>query len=200
MENSSTKGAAETDGRKSLCDQWVTKEVAKAYLQHIDVVGKGAGRVTIKTLSNFLYLSEIATLFPNARIIHCRRDPLDVCLSCYFQNFNEMPFAWSLEDIGLWYRCYEKLMTHWSNVLPLPIHQVGYEGLVGDQEAVTRDLLKSCGLDWDERCLTFFNNRRVVRTASTIQVRKPMSKQAIGRWKHFESHLDPLIAALAAPA
>ena len=100
-------------------------------------------------------------------IIHCRRDPLDVCLSCYFQNFLEVAFACSLEDIpALYHRAYETLMAHWSRVLPVPIHEVSYEELVQDQETVSRKLLSFCGLDSDDRCLTFWNTRRVVQTAS----------------------------------
>ena len=171
-------------------------KIAEEIVQHLASLGQGAARVTIKTLSNFLHLGVIATLFPRARVIHCRRDPLDVCLSCYFQNFRGVTFAWSLEDIGAYYRTYEKLMAHWSRVLPMPIHEVSYEELVNDQEAVSRKLLSFCGLDWDERCLTFWNTRRVVQTASAVQVRKPISRQAIGRWRNYRSHLGPLLKAL----
>src|SRR5262249_27656461 len=142
------------------------------------------------------HLGAIATLFPDARVIHCRRDPLDVCLSCYFQNFNHCTFAWSLEDIGAYYRAYERLMAHWQQVLPLQIHEVRYEELVHNQEAVTRKLLAYCGLDWDERCLAFFQTRRVVRTASSVQVRRPVSTGAVGRWQHYRAHLGPLFQAL----
>jgi hypothetical protein len=187
----------ETNPARLLANQRVTGELANAYLDQLADLGKGAARVTVKTLSNFLHLAEIATLFPGARIIHCRRNPFDLCLSCYFQNFKDMAFAWSLEDIGICYRAYEKLMAHWSGVLPLPIHEVIYEELVDNQEPITRKLLNFCGLDWDERCMAFFKTRRVVRTASTIQVRKPISRQAVGRWQHFRSHLGPLFAALA---
>src|SRR5262249_39461421 len=145
-------------------------------------LGQGAARVINKNLGNFLHLGTIATLFPRARIIHCRRDPLDVCLSCYFKNFREIDYAWSLEDIGAYYRSYETLMAHWSRVLPLPIHEVRYEDLVGNQEAVSRALVAFCGLDWDERCLKFWHTCRPVRTLSSVQVRKPMSAGAIGRW------------------
>src|SRR5213075_636820 len=131
-----------------------------------------------------------------ARIIHCRRDPVDTCLSCYFTNFQSVDFAWSLEDIGAYYRAYDKLMAHWSRVLPAAIHEVQYEELIQDQEGVSRQLLAFCGLDWDQRCLTFYNTRRVVRTASTLQVRKPISEKAIGRWQHYRAHLGPLFRAL----
>ena len=135
-------------------------------------------------------------LVPKARIIHCRRDPLDVCLSCYFQNFQKIDFACSLEDIGAYYRGYEKLMAHWSRVLPLAIHEIRCEDLVRNQESVTRKLLAYCGLDWDERCLTFWSTRRAVQTASTVQVRKPLSGQAVGRWRHYRTYLGPLFQAL----
>jgi hypothetical protein len=135
-------------------------------------------------------------LFPGARVIHCRRDPLDVCLSCYFTNFKNIDFALSLEHIGAYYVAYEKLMAHWSRVLPLEVHEVSNEDLIRDQEGVTRKMLASCGLDWDERCLSFWSTRRVVQTASSVQVRKPISGKAIGRWKHYRAHLGPLFKAL----
>jgi tetratricopeptide (TPR) repeat protein len=183
-----------------VANECQAREEAADYLKLLAQLGSGAQRVTNKTLENYLHLGLIATLFPQARIIHCRRDPLDVCLSCYFQNFLDVPFAWSLEDIGAYYRAYEKLMAHWSLVLPVPIHEVRYEELVHNQEAVTRKLLAFCGLDWDQHCLAFFKTRRAVRTASSIQVRKPLSAQAIGRWRHYRSHLDPLLKALGQPA
>jgi hypothetical protein len=90
-------------------------------------------------------------------------------------------------------------MAHWRDVVPLSIHEVCYEDLIANQESVTRSLLTYCGLDWDERCLAFYQTRRAVQTASTIQVRKPLSTKSIGRWKNYRSHLDPLMAALAEP-
>jgi tetratricopeptide (TPR) repeat protein len=183
-------------GLPLLRDQQAARGLAADYLKRLRSIGGGASRVTVKTLENYLHLGLIATLFPQARIIHCRRHPLDVCLSCYFQNFNHVNFAWSLEDIGVYYRIYTKLMAHWSRVLPVVVHELSYEELIGHQKAVTRDLLDYCGLEWDERCLAFFDTRRVVRTASTVQVRKPISGQAIGRWKHYRSHLSPLLKAL----
>jgi tetratricopeptide (TPR) repeat protein len=179
-----------------VSDHGAARDLAADYLKHLTALGKGAGRVTVKTLENYLHLGVIATLFPRARIIHCRRHPLDVCLSCYFQNFNHVNFAWSLEDIGAYYRAYTKLMAHWSGVLPVAVHELRYEDLIHHQETVTRDLLAYCGLEWNERCLAFFKTRRVVRTASNVQVRKPISVQAIGRWKHYRSHLGPLFRAL----
>jgi tetratricopeptide (TPR) repeat protein len=179
-----------------LPDQNATRALGADYLQRIAQRGGGAQRVTIKTLQNFLHLGLIATLFPQARIIHCRRDPIDTCLSCFFTNFKNIDFALSLEDIGAYYAAYEKVMAHWSGVLPLEILEVTNEDLIQNQEAVTRKMLAYCGLDWQERCLTFWSTRRVVQTASSVQVRKPISAKGVGRWKHYRSHLGPLFKAL----
>jgi tetratricopeptide (TPR) repeat protein len=179
-----------------LTDERTVRELATAYHERIVELGKGSDRVTIKTLENFLHLGVIATFFPRARIIHCRRDSIDVCLSCYFQNFHDLDFSWDLEDIAAYYVSYARLMDHWSKVLPVRIHEVYYEELVNNQEAVTRALLKFCGIEWNDCCLSFYETRRVVRTASSVQVRKPVSKGAIGRWKKYQTHLGPLFKAL----
>jgi tetratricopeptide (TPR) repeat protein len=171
-------------------------ELARDFLQHLGELGKGAARVTVKTLENTLRVGVIATLFPRARIVYCRRQPLDVCLSCYFTNFESVPFAWSLSDIGRYYRALEKLMGHWNQVLPGKIHEVSYEELVRAQEAVSRRLVAHCGLEWDERCLGFFHTRRAVRTASAVQVRKPISTGSVGRWQRYRPYLGPLLEAL----
>jgi tetratricopeptide (TPR) repeat protein len=177
-------------------DHRAALELAGAFLQAARRLGRGADRIVLKNLENYLYLGAIATLFPGARVIHCRRDPLDLCLSCYFQNFQHITFACSLEDIGVYHRSYEKLMAHWQRVLPLPVHEVRYEDLIDNQDVVTHQLLDFCGLHWDERCLTFFNTRRAVRTASSVQVRRPISSTAVGRWRNHRTHLQPLFAAL----
>jgi hypothetical protein len=193
------KAAGSADPQRTplpLPDEATARQLAAALLGQLTRLGGGATRVVAKTLENFLLLGVIATLFPRARVIHCRRDPLDVALSCYFQNFQSLDFTWSLDDIAAYYREYERLMAHWHRVLPLPIHEVCYEDLVRRQEEVSRALLAHCGLDWDERCLAFFENRRAVRTASTLQVRKPISTQSIGRWQRYRAHLGPLLSAL----
>jgi tetratricopeptide (TPR) repeat protein len=181
-----------------LPDRQAAQDMAAAYLQGVAALSGESARATIKNLENFLHLGVIATLFPRARIIHCRRDPLDLCLSCYFQNFQQVHWACRLDDIAAYYRSYEKIMAHWSRILPMPILNVRYEDLIQHQEAVTRELLAWCGLKWDEHCLSFWKTRRVVRTASTVQVRQPISEHAIGRWRHYRKHLGPLIAALRA--
>lgn len=156
--------------------------------------------VSDKMPTNFLHLGLIARMFPQARIIHCRRDPLDVCLSCFFQNFAHRPsYSYDLGDLGFFYRQYERLMDHWRAVLPLPILDVSYEELVQDLEGQTRRLLEFVGLPWDDRCLRFHETRRPVQTSSSWQVRQPLYRSAVGRWKHYARHLEPLQQALAGP-
>lgn len=173
--------------------------VANQFLQRLTRLGGAARRVIVKAHGDCLYLGVIATLFPRARILHCRREPLDVGLSCYMQNFEHLTFAWSLEDIGAYYRQYERLMAHWQQFLPVPIHEIRYEELLQQPEAVIRAALAYCGLDWDARCLRFHENQRAVATASTVQVRKPLSAHALGRWQRYRAHLEPLRRALGQP-
>jgi tetratricopeptide (TPR) repeat protein len=181
-------------------DREAARAQAEGHLRHLQELGGAAARVIDKLPDNYLHLGLIAALFPRARIIHCRRDPADTCLSCYFQNFKDVLYAQSLEHLGHVYRLYERLMAHWRQVLPLPVHEVAYEELVADQEGVSRELVAFLGLDWDDRCLAFHENRRVVRTASKLQVRRPMYSSSVQRWKRYEAHLQPLLRALAGEA
>ena len=179
-------------------DQEAILRYADHYLQVQDRVGgAGAVRTIDKMPQNFHHLGMIAILFPHARIVHCRRDPMDVCISTYVQNFQRVPYATSLEDLGLYYRQYERLMDHWRCVLPLPMYEVVYEDLVADQERVTRELIAFCGVPWDDRCLAFHKTSRPVRTPSRLRVRQPIYKHAVARWKRFAAHLQPLRDALA---
>jgi hypothetical protein len=147
-----------------------------------------------------MFLGVIVTLFPHARIIHCRRDPLDTCLSCYFQSFTEIHYSYRLEDIGSCFLHYERLMAHWRQVLPTAIHEVKYEYLIAAPQLIIRNLLTFCGLDWDDHCLAFHRSRRIVQTASQLQVRRPMSADSIGRWKRYRAYLNPLLQSLCPAA
>ena len=183
------------------------RDVARIAPEHLDVLGQeyyselcakagtDAARIIDKYVFNFLNLGLIAFLFPKASIIHCRRDPMDCSLSCFFQNFSgtvKNPFWFDLEDIGVYYRQHDRLMDHWRSVLPMPIHDVVYEELIADQETVSRRMVDFIGLDWDDACLNFHENDRAVNTASVWQVRQPVYKSSAGRWRHYEDHLDPL--------
>jgi tetratricopeptide (TPR) repeat protein len=178
-------------------DRTRTRAVGEEYLRRLRQLGGEAVRVVDKNPLNFLNLGLIAALWPKARVIHCRRDPVDTCLSCYFQNFGgPFPFVRDLEHLGHYYREYQRLMAHWAEVLPLPVFDLSYEELTTDQEAVSRRLVDFCGLEWDERCLRFHETQRPVWTASVLQVREPMYRRSVGRWKRYESHLQPFLAAL----
>jgi tetratricopeptide (TPR) repeat protein len=180
-------------------DAGTARSLAYGYLQRLARQAGAANRIIDKMPDNYLHLGLIAALFPRAHIVHCRRDPMDVCASVYFQNFKWLPFAASLEDIAFYHRQYSRLMEHWRCVLPVPIHEVVYEDLVANPEQVSRDLVAACGLGWDDRCLSFYRGERVVRTASKLQVRRPIYHSSVGRWKAFQAHLEPLRPALGLP-
>jgi tetratricopeptide (TPR) repeat protein len=186
-------GAAAVDGVGGE----VVRSLAAQYLQRLTELGSAALRVTDKLFDNYLNLGVIFTLIPRARVIHCRRQALDVCFSCYTQDFRGLAFSTSLQDLGRYHRAYARLMAHWRAVLPQALLEMDYEELVANQEAESRRLVAFCGLDWDERCLAFHANRRAVLTASRVQIRRPIYTDSVGRWKNYEPQLKALIAALA---
>jgi tetratricopeptide (TPR) repeat protein len=181
-------------------DLATSRALAEDHLRRLAQRGGLASRIIDKMPDNYLHLGLIAALFPRARVIHCRRDPLDTCLSCYCQNFVGLNYSWDLEDLGFYYREYELLMAHWRAFLPLPLLEVGYEDLVAEPESVSRRLTTFCGLEWNERCLDFSASLRPVRTASKLQVRRPIYAHSVGRWRRYAAHLEPLRRALALPA
>ena len=169
-----------------------------AYLSRLPAAGRGAPVVIDKQLGNFLYIGLIRLLFPDAPIISCTRDPLDTCLSCYFNNFRTLPFTYDLVALGQTWRAYRKLMDHW-HTLSIPMMEFRYETLVEDVEEMSRKLLAYCGLDWDESCLRFHENARIVATVSKDQVNQPIYRKSVGRWKNYEAHLEDLKRALQYP-
>ncbi len=175
--------------------------LAAAYRQRLDRLAPGVPRVTDKMWQNFEFLGFIALLFPEARVIHCTRDPVDTCLSCFFHHFHGegMAFAYDLGHLGAYYRQYRRIMEHWQAVLPLPILEVKYESLVAAPEPAIRELVAFAGLEWEPSCLRFFDTDRVVRTASFDQVRRPIYRTSIGRARIYARWLEPLIRALESP-
>ena len=170
---------------------------AESYLQDLGARAGEARRVTDKMPYNFERLGLISLLFPGARVIHCRRDPLDSCLSCYFQNFRRGNFqTFDLRHLGIYHRHYERLMAHWRDVLDLAILDVSYEAHVEDPEGTLRDILEFLELDWDPACLEFHDSKRFVKTASRDQVKRPIYKSSVGRWRNYEAHLTLLKDAL----
>ena len=150
-----------------------------------------------KMPNNFAHVAMIHLILPNAKIIDARRHPLACCFSNFKQHFARgQAFSNTLEDVGRHYRDYVMLMAHFDAVLPGRIHRVIYEDMVADTESEVRALLDYCGLDFDERCLRFFENDRAVRTASSEQVRQPIYREGLDQWRHYEPWLDPLKAAL----
>ncbi|MCH7487379.1 MAG: sulfotransferase, partial [Proteobacteria bacterium] len=167
--------------------------LARAYMERLGSLAPDSARIIDKTPFNFLYLGLIARLFPKARIVHCRRDAMDTCLSCYFQNFvASHPWSTGLGDLGNYLRAEARLMDHWHGVLPNPIHEIRYEDLIADQEGESRRLIEALGLPWDAACLAFHENKRWVRSASNWQVRRPLHGGSVGRWKAYREHLGQL--------
>jgi tetratricopeptide (TPR) repeat protein len=168
------------------------------YLAQLRALAPEAKRIVDKMPGNFLQIGLIELLLPRARVIHIRRHAFDNCLSCYFQNFNQgHEYSYDLAMLGRVYRQYERIMDHWRNVTRVPFLEIRYEDLVTGQEDETRRLVEFCGLDWDPRCLRFHETRRVVRTASYDQVRRPIYRHSLGRHRNYDAWLGPLREALA---
>ena len=167
--------------------------IAREHLQTLAELDPSATRVTDKLPHNFLHLGLISMLFPGARVIHCTRDATDTCLSCYFHHFvGGHAYAHDLTTLGTHHRHCEELMAHWKQVLDLPIMEIPYEQMVADQEALSRRMIDFCGLEWDDACLRFHESKRNVNTASYHQVRQPIYKKSVQRWRRYADHLEPL--------
>jgi tetratricopeptide (TPR) repeat protein len=167
--------------------------LADNYMQSVDY-RLGEEKMFIEKLPfNFLYLGLIAKAWPNARIIHMVRNPLDACFSMYKQVFTwAYRYSYSVEHLGQYYVAYNKLRLHWNDVLGDRVIEVGYEDLVHDQEAQTRRLLDRLGLEFEEGCLHFEKNAAPSTTASSVQVRSKVHSGSIGKWRRFENQLAPL--------
>ena len=173
------------------------RRLGHAYLVSLPTLRDGETRVTDKMLANFLYVGLIRLILPNARIIHTLRDPVDTCLSCFSRLFVDLPFSYDLGELGRYYRGYHELMAHWRSVLPAgAMLEVQYEDVVDDLEVQARRLLDYCGLPWDERCLAFHETNRPVSTSSNVQVRRPIYRSSVARWRRYEAWLGPLLAEL----
>lgn len=167
-----------------------------AYLSSTRNVTGRSPRFVDKLPHNFLYAGFIARSLPNARIVCLRRNPMDTCLGNFRQLFTEATryydYSFDLLDTGRYFIQFDRLMKHWRSVLPGRIVEIEYERLVEEQEATTRRLLEWCGLPWNEQCLRFEDNQAPVATASTVQVRSPMFRSSMQRWKRYEPQLREL--------
>jgi len=177
-------------------------ELGRAYLAAVGPLSSGKRRVIDKMPSNFLYAGLIHLALPEARIIHCRRDPVDTCLSCYSKIFaEEQSFSYDMAELGAFYLAYRDLVGHWREHLPAGrFIDVDYEEVVADTEGQARRLLEFLGLPWDDRCLEFYKTERPVRTASVNQVRQPVYRTSAGRWRNHARNLSPLLDALGLPS
>jgi len=168
-----------------------------SYLLELAKRAPAAKRIVDKMPTNFHFLGLIHLALPNATIIHAVRDPLDTCVSCFTASFKHQPQTYDLAELGRNFRHYQQLMAHWRRALPPGrMLEVRYEELVGDPEGVARRLIAHCGLAWDARCLEFHRTERPVFTASAAQVRRPIYKSSIARWRKYEKFIGPLLDAL----
>jgi tetratricopeptide (TPR) repeat protein len=175
--------------------------LAADFLAHTHELSGDAARVIDKMSANFLHLGLIHAALPEARIIHMQRDPLDTCLSMYFQSFLQThAYATDLEDLAHYYTQYHRVMDHWRRTLPQQVLlEVEYEQLVEQPEHWSRRMLEFIGLPWNARCLAFHRNERAVTTFSRWQVRQPINRSAVGRWRNYERFIEPLLSLRGLP-
>ncbi len=173
-------------------------ELGRQYVSRLRKRGGDAERITDKMPSNYYFVGLLHLILPNARVIHVRRNPVDTCLSCYQRLFtHDQPHTYNMGELGRYYRRYMDLMEHWRRVLPADaMLDVDYESVVADFENQARRIIEYCRLPWDAACLKFHETSRPVKTASATQVRRPIYKSSVGRWRPYEAYLGPLLEAL----
>lgn len=175
------------------------RRIGEEYVRRLHAHLNGKTRVVDKLPSNFLRVGLIRLILPNAKIIHTTRDPIDTCVSCFSRAFDAAgpPYTYNMTELGQYYRSYAEVMAHWRSVLPRDAFlDVSYEELTEDPEGQARRLIDYCGLPWDASCLNFQGNARPVFTASVVQVRQPIYRTSVQRWRKYESEIGPLLDAL----
>jgi tetratricopeptide (TPR) repeat protein len=179
-------------------DKTLLTAVSRQYKDGIATLFPNAGMVTDKRPDNFVYLGLLKAIFPHAKFICTIRNPLDVCLSVYFQHLgNALPYSTNLLDIAHYFIQYVKLLRHWKNIMPNHILIIDYDNLVVSQTPNTEKLLRFCHLPWQDKCLEFHNHKNAVKTASVWQVRQPMYQTSVHRSRHYASHLREVESYLA---
>lgn len=174
------------------------KQLSETYLNNTYISTDDSIRVTNKMPFNFVYIGFINLMFPNAKIIHCRRHPLDIILSMYFQNFNEIKYAHDLHELSAVYKSYNNAMKEWKKTLPIKILDVFYRDMTENTEKVIREIIDFCDLEWEQKCLDFHKSKRPVFTASDAQVRRPIYKTSTFKWLKYEHHLEDVKKILSA--
>ncbi len=174
------------------------RRMAQTYLARLPVVAEDKVRIVNKMPGNYLRIGLIRMILPNARIVHTMRNPVDNCISCYSKLFSMgQQFSYDLAELGRYYRMYAEMMSHWRSILPQgAMLDVSYEEVVDDLEGQARRLIEYCGLSWDDRCLSFHETSAPVRTASAAQVRQPLFRTSLQRWRRYEADLSPLLQGL----
>ena len=213
--HSSVYGAGELENlRQGIINRYVTYDeffkkvtnvdaatlcqVGKEYVDSLPAQPLPVAHVVDKLPINFLLVGWIKLILPNAKIIHCARDPYDTCLSCYQQLFTEdVGFAFDLEELAEYYLNYSQLMAHWNSVFGDEIFELHYEDMIANQQQKTAELLEYCELPWQQACLSFHQNKRTVKTASAVQVRQAIYQGSVAKWKNYEEQLQPLIQTLS---
>jgi len=175
-------------------------KIGSGYIDKIRKYSPDADFITDKLPHNFLRVGLIKIILPNAKVIHCVRNPMDTCLSIFKMDFTTPHgYAYDMVELGQYFNLYRDLMAHWEKVLPGFMHTIKYEDLVSDQHDKTKNLLDFCGLPWDEACLFFHKTERRVSTASLAQVRQPIYQDSVELWKRYEKQLEPLSRAIYGP-
>jgi len=181
----------------SRIDRETLQRIARQHLLQLDKLNSSAPRIVDKMPGNYLYLGLLAALFPQARFIHCRRDLRDVAISCWMTQFSTISWSNDLEQITSSFEQYRRLMRHWRTVLDGRWLDCDYEQTVTDVPGTARRLVDWCGLEWEPACVDFHLVKRPVRTASVTQVRQPISKRSVGRWKYYQETLAPVLDRLS---
>lgn len=194
--------AGETDGKQQLIEKAATLDFAKLGRRYVDGLRNYPASeyyLVDKTPLNYLYLGLIRLALPCAKVVHVRRNPMDSCYGMYRTLFRAgYPFSYDFSDMATYYLAYRRLMAHWQELLGDWFLDVSYEALVEDQEQVSREMIEFCGLEWQESCLEFHRNVSPIATASSAQVRQPVYRDALQRWRRYESELEPLTSMLRA--
>lgn len=194
------KGTRGSQSYPNAARRWTQKDlhaVGRHYLAAVDTLSPTAPYVTDKMPSNFLHIGAIRTVFPQARIVHCTRNPVDTCLGNYRQMFtNGQHFSYAQADLVRYFKAYQGLMTHWHSLFGEEILDISYEHLVQNIEEGSRTLIAHCGLDWQDGCIDIAKSTRPVYTASASQVRQGIHSQFVDRWRKYTVHIQPLLSGL----
>ena len=181
----------------SFLDHAAVNQLAETHLGRLAAIdGGGSARVVDKMPDNYMYIGLLSIMFPRATFVHCRRDLRDIAVSCWMTDFRSIRWSNDQKNIAERFRQYHRVMSHWKEVLPVPVLEVNYEETVSDLEVTARRMIEACGLSWEPACLEFHRTERPIRTASVMQVRQPVYQRSVARWKNYEPALGELFAGL----